>query len=404
MKRFLISLAALLVVACASDQTKKPETSKASSAEGEPSPVGVIPTTLLHDAQRNKDLDLSIEYPTRGGPFPVIILSHAYGATNRGYESMVANWTGHGYVVIRPLHADAGALREAPRPTSSAPNANPPGGEANRDPNGRDEGGRNRRGQQPPAQTPPPFRPNPADDIWDKEREPQWRDRARDITLVIDSLAGLEDRFPELKGKMDRAKIAVAGHGYGAFTAMLAGGAKTFGNPPLQLGDSRVTAILAMSPPGIAANRGLTAESWREVKVPAMFMTGSRDFGAVETETPEWRKAAYLDSPAGDKYFVLLDGARSSTFTGMAPLMAEGLRPSPTVSIPTVDPRTGQVYDPYPNVQRGNTGTIISERGLFDRIRSIALTFFDAYLKGEAKAKERLKPEGFGTNVTLEVK
>src|SRR5438045_56874 len=120
MKRILISLAAVAVAACASDQAKKPEGAKASLAENELSPVGVIPTALLHDAQRNKDLDISVEYPTRGGPFPVIILSHGYGASSRGYESLVANWTGHGYVVIRPSHADAGAIREAPRDMTAA--------------------------------------------------------------------------------------------------------------------------------------------------------------------------------------------------------------------------------------------------------------------------------------------
>ena len=109
MKRILITLAALAIAACASDQAKKPEGAKASLADNELSPVGVIPTALLHDAQRNKDLDISLEYPTRGGPFPVIIFSHGYGASNRGYESLVAYWTGHGYVVIRPAHADAGA-------------------------------------------------------------------------------------------------------------------------------------------------------------------------------------------------------------------------------------------------------------------------------------------------------
>src|SRR4051795_4866220 len=104
MKRIVMMFAALALAACASNQPKKSE--QTALAEGEPSPVGVIPTTLLHDAQRNKDIDVSIEYPTRGGPFPVVAFSHAYGSTNRGYESMVANWTGHGYVVIRPLHAD----------------------------------------------------------------------------------------------------------------------------------------------------------------------------------------------------------------------------------------------------------------------------------------------------------
>src|SRR5213592_3089863 len=159
MKRILISLAALAVAACASDQPKKPQASAASLAEGETSPVGVIPTTLLHDAQRNKDLDISIQYPTRSGPFPVIIFSHGYGGSNRGYESLLANWTSHGYVVIRPSHADTGALREAMRELTA---------ERREERNAQPPATTRRRGEQTPAQ-PPPFRPNPMEAIWEKE-------------------------------------------------------------------------------------------------------------------------------------------------------------------------------------------------------------------------------------------
>ena len=46
----------------------------------------------------------------------------------------------------------------------------------------------------------------------------------------------------------------------------------------------------------------------------------------------------------------------------------------------------------------------VDDRGLFDRIRSIALNFWDAYLKSDAKAKERLTAGQFGTNVTVDRK
>src|SRR5262245_1927113 len=237
MKRFLISLAALALAACASPQPKKMQAAPApSTVEGETSPVGVIPTTLLHDAQRNKDLDISIGYPTKGGPFPVIIVSHGYGGSNRGYESLVANWTSHGYVTIRPSHADAGALRDAIREVPKVNREDRPRSRAER-----------KRAEEEAKKAAAEFHPNPAETIWEKEREPQWRDRARDISLIIDALADLEVRFPELKGKIDRTKIGVGGHSYGAFTAMLVGGTKA---DSLQVADPRVTAILAMSPQG----------------------------------------------------------------------------------------------------------------------------------------------------------
>src|SRR5260370_25488784 len=85
------------------------------SADMGPSPVGVIPIATLHDTQRNKDVELSIEYPTRGGPFPIVVFSHGYGSSDHGYEPLISYWTSNGYVCIRPSHADAGQLREPAR-------------------------------------------------------------------------------------------------------------------------------------------------------------------------------------------------------------------------------------------------------------------------------------------------
>ena len=117
--------------------------------------------------------------------------------------------------------------------------------------------------------------------IWDQQREPQWRDRVLDVKLVLDSLDEIERQFPELRGKMDHNRIGVGGHSYGAFTAMLISGAQTFSNPPLSLADSRVRAAVVMSPEGTAANRGLTEQSWTDVRIPVMYMTGSLDRGAT---------------------------------------------------------------------------------------------------------------------------
>src|SRR5439155_902304 len=123
-------------------------------------------------------------------------------------------------------------------------------------------------------------------------------------------------RFPELRGKMDRNQIGVGGHSYGGFTAMLISGARTFSNPPLSMADPRVRAALVMSPQGTAQNRGLTPQSWSDVRIPVMYMTGTNDRGAAESETPDWRRQAFEYSPPGDKYFVLIPGANHISFTG----------------------------------------------------------------------------------------
>src|SRR6185436_9022981 len=98
------------VVCAACSSSPKPKQEKAPSikiptlakytADPGTSPVGVIPTALLHDAQRNKDVDVALTYPTKGtGPFPVIVFSHGFGVSNRAYESLASYWTTYGYVV-----------------------------------------------------------------------------------------------------------------------------------------------------------------------------------------------------------------------------------------------------------------------------------------------------------------
>ena len=118
MKRFLVLISAVILAGCSTSDTPKPEPPPPPRPAGlagfmgdaGTSPVGVIPTALLHNAGRNKDVDVSIEYPTRGGPFPVIVFSHGYGSSPRAYEGLVSHWTSYGYVCIRPVHADAGRL------------------------------------------------------------------------------------------------------------------------------------------------------------------------------------------------------------------------------------------------------------------------------------------------------
>jgi predicted dienelactone hydrolase len=243
-------------------------------------------------------------------------------------------------------------------------------------------------------------------EIWQKEREPQWRDRVRDVSLIIDNLDDLEQRFFELKGKFDHGKIGVAGHDLGALTAMLAGGAKTFGTPPLSIGDPRVKAIVAMSPQGVTASLGLNPESFADIKVPALFMTGSEDRGATPTEDWQWRKTAYTNAAPGDKYFVLLNGARHSTFAGTyAPVEIPE-----TSSIPVRNPANpyppGDPRNPYPEyqmTQRNGPVNPQTGRASFNEVRIISLAFWDAYLKGEAKGHELLdKTAGSMGGVTIE--
>ena len=347
----LAVLVAVLAFSCASPRDPNDLSKMSATYKGEvgESPVGVIPDAVLHDAQRNKDVTTTIEYPTKSAGNPLIVFSPGFGGSNDSYVGLSSYWASQGFVVVRVAHADAGR--------KLAENQ----------------------------------------DFWQTQTETDRRNRVRDLMFVLDSLDQLEKSYPELQGKIDRTKIVVAGHSYGAYTALLAGGMKLFPGGT-SYADPRVKAIVAMSPQGIAANRGLTSDSWKDLRVPTMFMTGTRDFGANENEGPDWRRTAYENAAAGDKFFVLIRGANHMTFTGVASGLGEQFdvnRSQP----PMVDPRTGQEI--YPSTQQSTRGPALVDRGTFASIRSISLMFWDSYLKDKKDAKELLDPAKYAGSVEV---
>jgi predicted dienelactone hydrolase len=181
-----------------------------------------------------------------------------------------------------------------------------------------------------------------------------WESRPKDISFVIDSLPEIEKRVPELKRKLDRSRIGVGGHSYGAYTAEAIGGATVTmprESSPRSFADPRVRAVVIMSPQG-EGEMGLTSHSWDKMHLPTLLMYGSRDFG-MQRRTPTWRSEPFYKGPAGDKYDVELEGATHFTFVG-----------------------------PFRKGGRENM--------LFKCAKLETMAFWDAYLKGDPAAKDYL--------------
>jgi predicted dienelactone hydrolase len=343
MIRRLIAIGALALAACATDANK---TSVSGAAETEaasrsrytsdpgPTPVGAIPDAALRDPQRDREILLNIDYPTRGGPHPLLIWSHAGGGSNRAYTGLSSHWAGYGYVVIRPAHGDS------------------------------------------------PENEEPAAEV--------WRNRVRDVTFVLDSLDALEQKYPELQGKIDRSRIGVGGHARGAVTAMQLGGLQMFPGP-VSSADARVKAIVAMSPPGPRESWGIRTESFAAIKVPALFITGTLDKGSRDDETPEWRRQAFDLAPEGDKWLMVIQGARMATFTGRLDSFVE--EASRTRDPVPLDPRADPREVEQERQRRANSRGIAAgqqERALFGIAKSLSLAFWDAYLMNDATGREHL--------------
>ena len=375
MKRSLTLLLIAFAAACATNNTTQTSSAPAVTtstyrADESLYPVEPIPSATLHDSQRNKDVEMAIEYPTRGTPpFPVIIFSHGYGGSKDSYVPLTEYWTSHGYICIKPNHADSGALRALMEQRRAEMQKQ------------REE--MRQQGRRPDRQGMRREGPDLSEAIWQSQSAADWRNRVRDVTFIIDSLDQLEAKYPELKGKLDHSRIGVAGHSYGAFTALLAAGMRSYvENPPLQFGDPRIRAVIAMSPQGLGSERGLTRESWANLNMPVMYMTGSND-RAGQQHDASWRKDPFTYSPAGEKFFVSIEGAGHMTFAG------------------------GQIDDepvligerPYGGgyQQRGTMGSNQPRysapgvnRGAFDSIKTTSLAFWDAFLKNETKGRDFL--------------
>jgi predicted dienelactone hydrolase len=280
-----------------------------------PHRVSEVSDLVLHDANRNKDLHVRVFFPAEPGKYPVIVFSHGAGGSQTCCDSLTRHWASYGYVTVQPTHDDSALL-------------------------GRNGGEEDARSMQA---------------VRDALKKPAlWQSRPEDISFVIDSFTALQNRIPDLQGKIDADRIGVAGHSMGSYTAEAIGGARIDlpGHPGTTFVDPRVKAVLCLSPQGPGAF-GLTEHSFDRIALPYLGVTGSLDsLGPVAS--PAWHKIPFDRSVAGDKFQVFIEGASHMSF----------------ITARTVSTKT---------VSRGEA--------IFGYTNSAALAFWDSYLKGEAEAK-----------------
>jgi predicted dienelactone hydrolase len=187
-----------------------------------------------------------------------------------------------------------------------------------------------------------------------------WESRPLDISSVLDALPLVGERVPGLLGKIDGDRIGVGGHSMGSYTTEAVAGALVDlpGQPGRNFADPRVKAALCLSPQG-PGQFGLNDHSFDRISLPYMGMTGSLDsLGPVAS--PPWHKTPFERSQPGDKYHLFIEGANHMSFI------------------------TPRALLPGRAEQGGN---------IFDYTNSAALAFWDAYLKGDARAKQYLQSD-----------
>lgn len=330
------AMAAGLVFLILAGATTAPTTVPSYITEPGPAQVAVLRGVILHDAQRNKDLEMTVVLPVEGGPYPVIIFSHGAGGAPWAYLWTLKLWASRGYVCLAPVHQDSLLLRH-----------------------------------QRDAELIGEMQQAVREALTDRDA---WVNRAKDITLIIDHLADLPAIVPPLKDKIDPSHIGIAGHSFGAQTAVLLAGATIDLSPSdTQRGfaDPRIKAAILMSAQG-PGQMGFTEHSWDNIKIPLMVMTGTRDMDSA-TQGSSWRLRPYELAPGGDKYAVLVRDAHHLSF-------ASGIGPAESRRQPFRRDRESDAH----------------QKEILSNTELPTLPFWDAYLKDDLAAKAYLQSGAIG--------
>ncbi|TDE41966.1 chlorophyllase [Nonomuraea mesophila] len=238
---------------------------------GSPAPVVSVKPVVLPAPGRGEDLQVHVSAPVTGTGLPVVVFSHGYGQSMHGYAPLADHWAAHGFVVLRPTHLESRTLGLPPK-----------------DP-----------------------------------RTPRiWRFRIEDLKRALDGLDLLEAAVPGLGGRIDRSRIAVAGHSWGAQSASALLGARVLGSggvPGEDMSDPRVKAGVLFALTGLGDDlTPFAAEHFPSMRpyfgdmtTPALIVAGDKDQSALSTRGPDWFTDSYVHSP-GSKSLLTLSGAEHS--------------------------------------------------------------------------------------------
>lgn len=175
----------------------------------EPTLAASFSPVLLSMPGRLQPLQLRITVPVQGEALPIVLLSHGQGPSlylpsKDGYGPLANFLAERGFAVIQATHANSKVGGLAPDVSGA-----------------------------------PLF----------------WRQRAEEVTAILDGLRTIETTLPLLKGRLDHEKIAAVGHSLGGHTvALLLGMRVTIDGAEVDLHEPRIKAGVLLAAPGAGGN------------------------------------------------------------------------------------------------------------------------------------------------------
>jgi dienelactone hydrolase len=232
-------------------------------------PIISVKPVVLPAPERGTDLQVRVSAPVSGTGLPVVVFAHGFSQSMSAYDPLVDFWAGNGFVVLQPTFLDSLTLDVSP--------ADP--------------------------------------------RYPDiWRIRVRDVERVLDELDHLLAAVPGLSERVDRDRIAVAGHSWGGQTVGMLLGARVVGVDGPVTTDARVKAGVLLATTGIggddltpfaAENFSFMNPDFAGLTTPTLVVAGDHDQSALSTRGPDWFTDVYHHSP-GARSLLTVFGAEHS--------------------------------------------------------------------------------------------
>jgi len=280
-------------------------------------------------ARDERRVPIKVHVPQWTGPFPVVVVSHGGGGNWDANYAQARHLASHGYVVLALEHVASNTDRL-------------------------------RRGMR--------FGANLKAMTRDAS---EVLGRPRDVAFALDQAQQWNQSHAELKGAFDMTRVAVLGHSFGAYTALVVCGARPaldWLEPRVEpgnglgpdLSDDRVKACVALSPQGPGEPFFLEG-SFASINRPVLAISGSRD--EQQNAAPANRRRFFELEPVGAKVFVWLTSADHLAFSDA----------------------TGSRRSNLPSRSRADVQPIV---------RAATLLFLEAHLRGDADADARLSERG----------
>lgn len=238
------------------------------------------------DASRQREVPVRLYWPVQTAPaagVPLVVFSHGIGGSRRGYSYLGRHFAGHGIASLHLQHVGSDRQLWFGNPLGVV--------------------GR----------------------LWNAASEREAIDRVRDLRFALDELLERSEFGP----RIDRTRIAAAGHSYGANTVMLAAGATLLRDGHrVSFHEPRIRAALLLSAPPFYGEPEL-GKILGAVTLPTLHVTATEDVIRVPGyySPPADRLAVFDAAGSRIKTLAVFEGGSHSIFTDRMTAGGSALNP-----------------------------------------------------------------------------